>query len=133
MASSATVFIQVWVDINAIQNGSTKGVYAVDNRVGQGSTGEGSTALTTHVTNGSTIQWNVYNIDPTSTVVPAITAIGNAAVFGAGGQPQNDGTGACVGQVQQTGQSSYQITFNVQKQPGSAGITVNFSPSLSVQ
>ncbi len=133
MASSATVFIQVWVDINAIQNGSTKGVYAVDNRVGQGSTGEGSTGLATHVTNGSTIQWNVYNIDPTSTVVPAITAIGNAAVFGAGGQPQNDGTGAYVGQVQQTGQSSYQITFNVQKQPGSAGITVNFSPSLAVQ
>lgn len=133
MASSATVFIQIWVDINAIQNGSTRGVYAVDNRVGAGSTNEGTPNLLTQVTNGSTIQWNVYNIDATSTVVPTLTAIGNANIWGAGGQPQADGTGAFIGQVQATGQDAYQVTINAQKQPGSAGITINFDPSMAVK
>ncbi len=128
-----TVFIQIWVDINAIQNGSTAGLYLVDNRVGNGSQNEGSTNLSTNVTNGTTIQWNVYNIDPTSTAVLSLTAIGNASVWGAGGQPQADGKGGFVGQVQVTGSASYQITLNAQKQPGSAAITLKVNPGITVQ
>src|SRR6218665_2535743 len=111
ISSSASVFIQIWVDINAIQNGSSNGVYLVDNRVSQGSSLEGSAQLNSQVTNGSTIQWNIYNIDATSTVPLSIQSIGNASVWGAGGQPQSDGHGGFLGQVQATGSTGYQITL----------------------
>lgn len=133
MTGTPTVFIQVWVDTNKVLNGSSEGIYLVDNRVGNGSRNEGSTGLLTNVTNGSVIQWDIYNIDATGKTALAITAIGNASIWGAGGQPQSNGAGGFVGQAQVTGQSAYQITMNVQKQPGSAGITINVDPSMIVQ
>lgn len=133
MAETPTVFIQVWIDTNAVQNGSSQGVYLVDNRYNLGSQNEGGTGLSTHVTNGATIQWNIFNIDPTGTATLELTAIGNANVWGAGGQPQPDGSGGFIGQVQSTGQSPYQISMNVQKQPGVAGITITVEPSMQVQ
>ena len=126
-----TVFIQIWVDTNAVQHGSTNGLYLVDNRVGNGSTAEGSPSLATNVTAQSVIQWNVFNIDPTSLDVPQLTAIGNAPIWGASGQPQSDGAGGFVGQAQQAGGSGYDITLNVQ-QSGGSGITIHVDPSMSV-
>ncbi|MBX9860332.1 MAG: hypothetical protein K2Y20_12170, partial [Sphingomonas sp.] len=119
------------VDTNSVQNGTENGVYIVDNRVSNGSSNEGSTNLGTNVTQGSVIQWNVFNIDPTSADVPQLTAISNASVWGASGQPQVQGDGSFIGQAQATGSAGYQITFNVQSSGGS-GVTVNVSPSMSV-
>ncbi|HXH14626.1 MAG TPA: hypothetical protein VNJ10_00665 [Sphingomonas sp.] len=133
MAGTPTVFIQIWVDINAVQNGSTEGVYLVDNRVGNGSQNEGSSSLSTQVTNGSTIQWSVYNIDASSAAVVSIVDIGNCAIWGAGGQPQAGGAGTFVGQAQSTGSAGYAVTINVQKQVGSAGITITLNPSISAK
>lgn len=129
--TNPTVFIQLWVDTNSVQNGTENGVYIVDNRVSNGSSNEGSTNLGTNVTQGSVIQWNVFNIDPTSADVPQLTAISNASVWGASGQPQVQGDGSFIGQAQATGSAGYQITFNVQSSGGS-GVTVNVSPSMNV-
>lgn len=133
MAGTPTVFIQIWVDINAVQNGSTAGVYMVDNRVGNGSQNEGSAGLSTQVTNGSTIQWNVYNIDASSAAVVSIVDIGNCNVWGAGGQPEAAASESFVGQAQSTGSAGYAITINVQKQVGSAGISITLNPSISAK
>ncbi|MEG3171754.1 hypothetical protein U1708_05965 [Sphingomonas sp. ZB1N12] len=133
MAGTPTVFIQIWVDINAVQNGSTTGVYMVDNRVANGSQNEGSAGLSTQVTNGSTIQWNIYNIDANSAAVLSIADIGNCNVWGAGGQPETVGGGVFVGQAQVTGGTNYAININVQKQVGSAGITINLNPSITAK
>ena len=133
MAGTPTVFIQIWVDINAVQNGSTRGVYMVDNRVGNGSQNEGSPALSTKVTNGSTIQWSIYNIDANSAALLSIVDIGNCAVWGAGGQPEVGTGGAFIGQAQVVGEANYPININVQKQVGSAGITISLNPSITAQ
>ena len=131
--SNCTAFVQVWVDVNALQNGSQAGIYLVDNGVNNGSQGEGTPGLTTQVTKGSKVCWQVFNIDPNSTAELAIQSIGNASVFGASGQPENagDGTGAFTGQAQATGQAAYTVNFSA-RIPGSSGITAQVSPSLAV-
>lgn len=126
-----TVFIQIWVDTNAVQNGTENGVYIVDNRVSNGSNNEGTTNLSTAVTQNSVIQWNVYNIDPVSTDTPQLTAIGNSGAWGASGQPQAGPNGSFVGQAQGTGNFGYQVSFNVVSSGGS-GITVKVSPTITV-
>jgi len=61
---SCNVFIQVWVDINALEPGQTAGVYVVDNQIALGSTNEGSIALNTVVSAGSRVCWSIVPIDP---------------------------------------------------------------------
>lgn len=130
---NCTTFIQIWVDTNALQNGSTRGIYLVDNRVSQGSNNEGSPSLLTAVTNGTNICWEIFNIDMNSTTVLQLSAISNASVFGASGQPQvaPDNQSAFTGTVQSTGKASYQISFNAQA-PGGSGITATVTAALSV-
>jgi hypothetical protein len=130
--SNPTVFIQIWVDPNSVQNGTTNGVYLDDNRVSNGSANEGTPNLLTEVTQNSVIQWNVFNIDPVSADLPQLTAIGNASIWGASGQPVSDGQGGFIGQAQSDGHANYQITFNVVSSGGS-GVTVKVNPSMSVQ
>jgi hypothetical protein len=133
MAQTPSVFIQIWVDTNALQNGSTKGVYVVDNRVSNGSQNEGTASLTTNASNGSTVNWQIFNIDPTNTGMSAIQTISNSNAWGPGGQPQSDSTyGGFSGQVQNTGTAPYSVTFNAQKQPGSAAITTTINLTMSV-
>lgn len=133
MAQSPSVFIQIWVDTNALQNGSTNGVYVADNRVSNGSQNEGTASLTTNASNGSVVNWQVFNIDPTSMGAIGIQAISNSNAWGSGGQPQTDSTyGGFSGQVQNTGTAPYSVTFNAQKQPGSAAITTTINLAMSV-
>lgn len=129
--NSCTTFVQIWVDTNALQNGSTRGVYLVDNRLNDGSGNEGTPNLATNVTNGTNICWQVFNIDPNSTVELDIQSISNASVFGASGQPEavGDGSGAFTGQVQAAGSASYTINFTAQS---GSGISTNVTPSLVV-
>lgn len=130
ISSAATVFIQVWVDLNAVQKGSTKGVYLVDNRLGQGSSGEGSATLASEVSVGSTIQWNVYDIDPNGQATLSIQSIGAAPVWGAGGQPGPDGHGGFIGQALAAGTAPYALTLSIQKPQGPTIVTT-VNPTLS--
>jgi len=128
--SSCSVF-QIWVDTNALQNGQTTGVYLVDNNLNHGSTSEGTVNLQTVVPVGTNICWSLLNVNPTSNAILAIQNFGNASVFGASGTPQQVNATTWTGQVQASGQASYNINFSAQI-PGSSGITTNVTPSLSV-
>ncbi len=134
LTTSCTTFIQIWVDANKLQNGSTAGVYLVDNRINNGSSNEGTSSLSTNVTSGTNICWEIFNIDLNSTTQLQISSISNASVFGASGQPQvaPDNANAFTGTVQSAGQAGYQISFNAIA-PGGSGITSTVSPVLSVQ
>jgi hypothetical protein len=73
--NNCTVFVQLWVDVNGLQQGTTRGCYAVSNR-SQQSTGEGTANLTTKVITGSNVCWSVVPIDPQYNQCFAITNIG---------------------------------------------------------
>lgn len=73
--NQCTVFVQVWVDVNSLKQGTTNGCYAVCNR-SQQSTGEGTANLQTNVVSGSFVCWSVLPIDPQYTGDFSITNIG---------------------------------------------------------
>ena len=58
---NCTTFIQIWVDINALQQGQLTGCYAVDNLQG---TGEGTPNLNSSVPTNTNVCWQVLPIDP---------------------------------------------------------------------
>lgn len=129
--SSCSLFIQIWVDTNALQNGQTTGVYLVDNNLNHGSSNEGTVNLNSSVPVGTNICWSLLNVDPTSNTILTIQNFGNASVFGASGTPQQFNATTWTGQVQAAGTASYNINFTAQI-PGSSGITTNVNPTLSV-
>ena len=59
--TNCTVFIQVWVDVNALAVGQITGCYAVDNLQGAG---EGTSSLVSKVATNTSICWQVLPIDP---------------------------------------------------------------------
>ena len=130
--SSCSLFIQIWVDTNALQNGSTTGVYLVDNNLNHGSSNEGTTNLNTVVPVGTSICWSLLNIDPTSNTILTIQNFGNASVFGASGTPQQVNATTWTGQVQAAGSANYNINFSAQI-PGSSGITTSVNPSITAK
>jgi hypothetical protein len=133
--SSCSTTVQIWVDTNAATAGSTKGVYLVDNMTNNGSSNEGTATLTTTVTQGTNICWQIYNIDPKSTSQLTIQSIGNASVWGASGQPgvvAGVPASTFTGQAQASGSTSYQIKINVVS-PGNSGKTLTLNPSINVK
>ena len=65
--SACTVFINVWVDVQALQSNSNTGVYIVDNQGANPSyqsQNEGSPNLVTAVPQGASICWTILPIDP---------------------------------------------------------------------
>ncbi len=127
--SECSIFIQIWVDTNALQNGSTNGVYLVDSNNNNGSSQEGTTSLITNATTNSKICWTILNTNINSDVQLSIANFSNASVFGAGGTPQQYQPNIWTGQVQANGKASYSITFNTEK---GVGITTTVHPTLSV-
>lgn len=63
---ACTVQINIWVDCNALQNGQTTGIYMVDNLGGakNPSQNEGAPNLNSYVTQGASVCWSIYPIDP---------------------------------------------------------------------
>jgi hypothetical protein len=127
--SDCSVFIQIWVDTNALQSGSTAGVYLVDNMLNNGSSSEGTPNLSTNVSQNTKICWQVFNINPNSQDNLTIQSIGNASVWGFTGQPEQapDVAGAWTGQAQNTGSAPYTITFI-----SDGGDTVTVTPQMNV-
>ncbi|CAD0261284.1 hypothetical protein HBO43_27185 [Pseudomonas veronii] len=131
--TSCDVQVQIWVDENAVTNGSTAGVYLVDNRISAGTTHEGTANLNTAASKGSNVCWQVFLINPKSTSQVSIAAFGNSSAWGFSGQPQtaSDNASAYTGTVQNAGTASYPVSLNVQVAGGS-GITVKLNPSVTV-
>ena len=129
--SECSVFIQVWVDTNALQNGSTRGVYLVDNNLNHGSINEATTNLSTNVPTNTKICWSIMNVDVNWDGELSIQNFGNASVFGAGGTPQQVNSTTWTGQVQDNGNAQYDIIFNAVPS-GGTGITTTVSPTLVV-
>lgn len=73
--NQCTVFVQVWVDVNSLKQGSTSGCYAVCNR-SQDSQGEGTANLQTKVISGSNVCWSVVPVDPQYNGDFTITSVG---------------------------------------------------------
>lgn len=123
--SACNVFVQLWVDTNAVQVGSTAGVYAVDNRVASGSQNEGTTELITSLTQGTNVCWQVFTVSPCVDATVQIQSIGNSNAWGPSGQPQMvpSQPNTFTGQVQKPGQAGYELTLTVQLGTGS-GFTV---------
>lgn len=126
--SACSIFIQIWVDTNALQNGQTRGVYLVDNNLTRGSTQEGTPNLTTSVPTGTNICWQLLNVNLYSSAELSIQDIGNASVWGASGQPQQINATTWTGQAQAEGSASYQLTVNAQS---GSGITTSVYPTVS--
>jgi hypothetical protein len=132
--SQCSVFIQIWIDTNAVQNGSTRGIYLVDNRVSSGSQNEGSASLQTACTLNSYICWQLFAIDPNYTSIGGkveIQSIGNSNAWGSSGQPQSVNSGVFTGQAQNTGTAPYVINLTVQS-PGKSGITLKVQAGVNV-
>ncbi|NEO98852.1 MAG: hypothetical protein F6K58_09275 [Symploca sp. SIO2E9] len=127
--SECNIFVQIWVDTNALQNGSTNGVYLVDSNYNNGSSEEGTASLKTYATTNSKICWQILNTNINSDVTLSIQNFGNASVFGAGGTPQQYSSTIWTGQVQANGKADYSITFNVVK---GVGISTTVCPTLYV-
>lgn len=98
--NECTVFVQVWVDVTALAQGSTTGCYAVSNR-SQSSTGEGTANLTTTVTTGSSVCWAVLPIDPQYKGNFTITAVGVESGWAQPPAPVPGQPNVFTGQVEQ--------------------------------
>jgi hypothetical protein len=129
--SDCNVFIQIWVDTDALQNGSTNGVYLVDNYLNHGSTNEGTPNLHSNVTTNSKICWTILNVNTNSDTQLSLQNFGNAGIWGASGTPQQYSATQWTAQAQVNGNDYYNITFNAQSGGGS-GITSSVNPSMNV-
>lgn len=129
--SQCSVFIQIWVDTNAIQAGQTKGVYLVDNCVSNnGSQREGSASLQTKCMKGSFISWTILPIDPNFGGSMQIQSIGNSNVWGDSGQPQRVDDHSFTGQAQNNTSSTYALGLNIQLAGGS-GMSLQLNPGIT--
>lgn len=118
-----TVFIQVWVDVNSLKQGSTQGCYAVSNK-SQDSSGEGSANLTTKVITGSNVCWEVVPIDPQYNGEFSINEVGAESGWAQVPQKflQNVFTGQLIASNTVGGHVNSNIKFSYN---GSNAITVN--------
>jgi hypothetical protein len=129
--AECSVFVQIWVDTNAIQAGSTNGVYLIDSNQSSGSSKEGSPLLNTHIPTNSKICWQLVAVNKNWKGELSIQNFSNSGVFGASGTPKRVDATTWTGQVQDNGSDNYQIIFNVQQEGGS-GISVTVNPTLTV-
>lgn len=127
--NECTVFIQVWADVNGLQQGSTRGCYAVSNR-SQDSTGEGTANLTTNVISGSNVCWSVVPINPKYNGEFSITQIGVESGWEQPPAPVPNLPNVFTGQIRETTvggniNSNIQFSYN-----GSPQITVTLPVAI---
>lgn len=93
--------------------GITKGIYMFDNRLDNGSTGEGGLELSTKCNAGDLIGFEVYPIDErgSSGDTVAITGfnVSQGSVFGSQGYPMKQSPNYWIGQAVNAGGQTYQI------------------------
>jgi hypothetical protein len=124
--SACTVFVQVWVDVNALQQNSTAGCYAVCNQ-SQSSTGNGTANLSTNVITGSNVCWSVLPIDPQYTGDFTITSIGTESGWSLPPLPIAGNPATFTGQLTEStvgGNVNSNIVFSFNGSGGSNTITL---------
>lgn len=129
--NQCAVFLQVWVDVNALQQGQTTGCYAVCN-FPNNSQGEGTASLSTSVPTGSLVCWSVLPIDPQYTGDFTITAVGAQSGWSQVPQPVPNYPNVFTGQlttstVSGTVNSNIQFSYN----GGGSGITVTLPVTVT--
>ncbi len=131
--NDCSVFIQIWVDTNAASQGSTAGIYLVDNQVSRGSQNEGTPSLSTVATQNSNVCFSVLNIDCQDTSSLSIVNMGNSDAYGFNGTPQQFSPTVWTGTLA-NGQVSapYSVVLNITKQGGGGSITTQVNPSFQV-
>jgi|SRR5215217_7552420 len=91
----------------------TQGIYMFDNRLDNGSTGEGTLELSTKCNAGDLIGFEVYPIDErgSSGDTVAITGfnVSHGTVFGSQGYPMKQQPNYWIGQAMNQGSQTYQI------------------------
>ena len=129
--SECSIFIQIWVDTNALQNGSLRGVYLVDSNHNNGSVHEGMPDLETDANTNDKICWQVLSTNIHETGTLTIQNMGNASVWGAGGTPQQVTGNTWTGQVMNNGVANYNINIALEPE-GGTGISTTANPQLRV-
>ncbi len=136
--AECTVFINIWVDVNATTTDSTKGIYCVDNmggNSGKPSKNEGTPNLVTSVAQGDKVCWTIKAIDPKTAGAVSIISMsqGESGFSSPPGAYTGDSTGATwTGQMitNSVGGSIPQtITCSVAY---NGGETLTITPSLNV-
>jgi hypothetical protein len=123
----------VWIDTNAAAQGSTKGIYLVDNQVSLGSANEGTPTLTTVATQNSNVCFSVLNVDSQSTASLEFANFANSNVYGFNGTPQQYSPTVWTGTLAKGEVSApYGFTVNITKQGGGGSITTQLSPTFKV-
>lgn len=131
--TDCSVFIQIWVDTNAAAQGSTAGIYLVDNQVSQGSSNEGSPSLNTVATANSNVCFSFLNIDCQDSSTLSIVNMGNSNAYGFNGTPQQFSPTVWTGTLASSGVSApWSASLNITKQGGGGSISTQVNPSFQV-
>jgi len=131
--SDCTVFIQIYVDTNAVAQGSTKGVYLVDNQLTTGSSNEGTPNLVTVATQNSNVCFSLLNVDAQDSSQLSVQNFGNSNAFGFNGTPQQYNPTTWTGTLAKGETTSgYSVTLNVTKQGGGGSLTTQVNPTFKV-
>ena len=132
--SDCSVFIQIWVDTNAAQQGSVQGIYLVDNQFTQGSQGEGTPNLNTHATVNSNICFSLLNVDPQSTATLSIQNMDNSNAYGFNGTPQQFTPTIWTGTLANGAvNASWGASINITKQGGGGTITTHVPAAFTIK
>lgn len=129
--SDCSVFIQVWVDTNAAVQGSTAGIYLVDNQANQGSSGEGTPVLVTHATQNSNVCFSVLNIDPQSSAALQLANVSSSNAFGFNGSPLQVTSTVWTGTLAKGVTADYSLVLNVVKASGES-LTTQVNPKFQI-
>jgi hypothetical protein len=131
--SDCSVFVQIYVDTNAVAQGSTKGIYLVDNRLTAGSQNEGTPTLATVATQNSNVCFSLLNVDSQDSSSLDLSNFGNSNVWGFNGTPTKYNATTWTGTLA-NGETSAQYSFslNVTKQGGGGSISTQVSLSVRV-
>jgi hypothetical protein len=93
--------------------GITEGIYMFDNRINNGTTGEGSLELHTHCNVQDLLGFEVYPINSASSTGDTVEITGfnvsQGSVFGSQGYPMEQTSNYWIGQATTAGTQTYQI------------------------
>ncbi|MCG6203349.1 hypothetical protein LPW26_01750 [Rhodopseudomonas sp. HC1] len=127
---NCTVFIQLWVDINALVVGKISGCYGVDNLQGSG---EGTPNLNSKVATNTSVCWQVLPIDPQYAGTLSITQISAPSGWQDQPAPYSKGQDIWTGTVSKSSTSgnivqSLAVNYNygAQSWSGELPLTVSF-------
>ncbi|WP_139282315.1 hypothetical protein [Serratia marcescens] len=125
--------ILICIDENLAQEGTIKGIYLMDNQLGNNSAHSALPSVATTVAKGDKIYWRITLVDPNSGGTVGLTEIGNCRAWGFSGQPEPayDNPNAYTGEAEESGSYSYNIAIELVTSDGD-GMTLSVPHNLHV-